>query len=62
MISVEHVDVVNEQPFYMQLSETNMIEEIKSLIEEGVNTKMILADVAAKKLRLYMDSKVFLLN
>ena len=52
LISVEHVDVVNEQPFYMQLSETNMIEEIKSLIEEGVNTKMILADVAAKKLNV----------
>jgi hypothetical protein len=43
---------VNEQPFYMQLSETNMIEGIKSLIEEGVNTKMILVDVAAKKLNV----------
>ena len=52
LLSVEHVDVVNEQPFYMQLSEINMIEGIKSLIEEGVNTKMILADVAAKKLNV----------
>jgi hypothetical protein len=52
LLSVEHLDVVNEQPFYMQLSETNMIEGIKSLIEEGVNTKMILVDVAAKKLNV----------
>jgi hypothetical protein len=55
LLSVEYVDSDDELPFYeveQQKSELLVIDAVKALINKGINTKMILAETAAKEIGL----------
>ncbi len=55
LLSVGYVDSDDEFPFYeveQRKSEMLVIEAVKAAIKNGVNTKMILADVVAKEIEL----------
>lgn len=53
LLSVEYVDSDDDLPFYeveQQKSEELIIDAVKTLINKDINTKMILADTAAKEI------------